>query len=345
MALICVLIFLIFAVAFLVPLFIVLKLDGTVTWNWGVVFIPLWIINAVPFFYSTCLPCFVEKKAKALISLFQYFALLIFQILLCIQLQTYKWNWAIVFIPIYYHELVHILRAIPSVTPSKFTEAQEQHSEGVLFGLGYAGFVLKNFVIKALRVWFIIFLVIKLTGTVHWSWWINAIPIFVAMAWFMVVRGLEFQRSLGTALDEEDRARRKSMMNVVVTVISILLTLGLVFTILSVESLDGSSYHKSITFIPIWIVFGFLTLCCCCCVPIACCCMKGREMDGGQEDPESGANDSPTETSRLTPTSESAPSSPPTFEGSYQNQNVNTSEGKAEEPVQSSAASNVTDMD
>lgn len=44
----------------LFPIFLVLKVESVVDWSWGVVFIPLWIVNAAPLLYSCLMPCFAE---------------------------------------------------------------------------------------------------------------------------------------------------------------------------------------------------------------------------------------------------------------------------------------------
>lgn len=282
LALFCVLGLLVVSVAFLVPLFIVLKLDKVVSWNWGVVFIPLWIINAVPLIYVLCLPCMSEKKLKALSTMLQYFSMLVFQILLCIQLQTYKYNWAVVFIPIYFYELIYFIKRLSSISPSKYNEQKEAKNEGTVFGCGYVGYFLKELVIPLLRVLFIVFLVLKLTKTVNWTWFINAIPIFVAMVWKLFIKIVDDKEGLKSALDEEDRQRRVTLMKVFVVLMSIFFAFGLTFTILCALSLDGSSFKIAITFVPVFVIFGLVFCLCCCCIPCVACC--ARRFGGGDEE-------------------------------------------------------------
>jgi len=288
---------------FLFALFIVLKVDGDINWNWGTIFVPLWILNVGPLCFSVCsVPQNIEhrlKGFKALVSSTQYFALLVFQILLCIQLQREEndrssghhtaWKWAIVFIPIYYYELVHIIKRIANSGKAKYDEEVETHSSGFNFGCQYFGYLLRKLFIPAMRVWFIVFLIVKLDHKTSWSWWINAIPLFVGIAWKVFIRFADDMKVLRKTTSAEEHAKTKSMIVGISVLISLFLAVVLAFIILVVVKLDGSSITLAKVFIPPFIVFG-LGCCCACCLPLLCCCCAGKA-----EDPENPFEYEPTE--------------------------------------------------
>jgi len=280
MCLLCVVGIVVAALAFLVPLFVAFKVDGTVKWNWGVVFIPLWIVNIVPLIYSASLICLIESKLKAFSTLLQYFCFLVFEILLCIQLQDPRWKWSVVFIPLYMEEGINILKKLFAIAPAKYRELVETESAGFLFGCGYFGFILDNFVIALLRVWFLIFIVVKLQSQTSWSWWIVSIPVFVAMAWKLFKRIADDTKLTKAAPDEGERSRRKTFATGMSVVYGIMIAFGLVLLILVVLRLDGSNFSTAVAFIPIFIVLGLVLCCCCCCIPIMyCCAPRGENFD------------------------------------------------------------------
>jgi len=370
LALFCILAVVIVSVAFLFPLFIVLRLDGAVSWSWGRVFIPLFIVDVVPLIYALCLNVFSENKLSSVGTLLQYVSLLVFQILICIQLDSHRWNWAVVFIPIYIHELIYHFKRIISHTPSKYNEDKEAKTEGFTCGMGFGGFFLKNMVIPILRIIFIIFVVIRLTNTVHWNWWIIAIPIFVAMAWKLFIKYLDDKAGLAASIDEEDKKRRQTMAKVFGIGLVILFAFLLTFLILVILSLNGASFGKAITFIPVFIIFGVLFCCCCCCIPCFLCCARrfGQMADEGERDEESFYNPnrsqdespsnttdakpvespSPTETSPLTETKHDVPEGKaeeaPKIDGNVQERST-LSDSISPEEEESAKPSNVTDMD
>jgi len=146
----------------LIPIFVTLKTDDVVDWSWPVVFIPLWILNIIPMIYTCCLPFNQTPLFKFLGSFIQWSSALIFQILLCIQLETNKWDWSVVFITIYIFEGVHWVKQLIASRPSKYREALELGSVGVLFGCRYMGFVLKKMMLPILRAIFLALIVTKL---------------------------------------------------------------------------------------------------------------------------------------------------------------------------------------
>jgi len=281
LAVLTVVLLIVFSIVVLVPTFWVLKLDRKVDWNWGVVFIPMWILNIIPLVYTIAMPFLADHKLKSVVTLFQYLSMLAFQILLCIQLQTNKMNWALVFIPIYINEVLFLVKRFLGFSKKKYQEeGAEMGGHGFEFGMGYGGFIVKNLIIPVLRIWFLVFLVIKLVGTVSWSWWINSIPVFIAIAWKFFIRIADDLQSLKVVGDpsdpegNEEYKSRKSIMKTFISLNTILLSFALAFLILVVLSLNGATFSKAITFIPVFILTGLAFCCCGCCIPCCICCAR-----------------------------------------------------------------------
>lgn len=270
----------------LIPIFIVLKLDGAVNWNWGVVFIPLWITNVAPFVFFCINSLKSDKKLKALLSFVQYLCLLVFQILLAVELQSFPFRWSLAFIPIYFFMIIYLIK---KVSKSMTTHYREQEDEQVLFGLGYGGYLIRNFFLPIMLVLFLILLLVKLEGASSYSWWIISIPLFVTMGWKLVVRIADNIKSVKLTDDVEEKPKKIMVLCIMTALMVLAMAFLLTFIILAVIRLDGAPYKVAIVFIPIFIILGCLICCCCVCGPCFCCCGRSEEeFPGGMEEGESG---------------------------------------------------------
>lgn len=268
----CFLGFLMLCIAALVPIFVVLKLDEVVDWNWGVVFIPLWIVNVVPSIFSIINLVASERKFRALILLIQYICLLIFQILLAVQLQKGRedeFKWGLAFIPIYVLLGLHVLKKVITNTPAVFHEKEK--TEMALFGLNYIGYLIRNLVSSGMAILFMILLTVKLDEDPY-SWWIVSIPIFIYMAWLLFIRCADGSKSISHSQDAEEKSKKRTVLCGMTFVFSLFLAFALTFVILAVVKLDGAGYSVAIVVIPIFIIMGCLLCCCCCCGPCLICC-------------------------------------------------------------------------
>eukprot|EP00027_Filamoeba_sp_ATCC50430_P017179 CAMPEP_0168568276 /NCGR_PEP_ID=MMETSP0413-20121227/15487_1 /TAXON_ID=136452 /ORGANISM="Filamoeba nolandi, Strain NC-AS-23-1" /LENGTH=449 /DNA_ID=CAMNT_0008600593 /DNA_START=32 /DNA_END=1377 /DNA_ORIENTATION=+ len=280
------------SLAFLVPLFISFKVDDTVDWSWPVVFIPLWILNALPLIYSLCVPCLQEHKGRALATLFQYLCLLSFQIVLCIQLENNDWKWEEVLVPIYVFEAVHIIKRITQSTPSKLKEEEEAGFVGVLFGMGYVGFLIRNLVVPTLTVWFLVFITLKLNDDVSWSWWINTIPIWIAMVWKVIIRIADNNKVLKRITDPDERKENAKVLRSMLVSTLIGFAFVIAFVVMVTIVLEGGSLKLGVAFIPLFIILGLLLCCVCCIGPCFICCRDTSQFD---EEAFSSPRDTPVD--------------------------------------------------
>lgn len=265
----------------LIPVFIVLKLDGVVDWNWGVVFIPLWLVNVVPAIYTVVILITSGNRLKSFGTFIQYICLLIFQILLAVQLQTGgQFLWANAFIPLYLFNLIFFLKRILISSKTKFESTEQEQKEESNLGCGYFGFLIRNFMLPILLMIFLILLVIKLDQTNNWSWWINSIPLFIGIAWKFLLRILDDIKIISGTQDAEEKSKRKLVLCTLTILIIIGLAFLLSFMVLCVVRLDGATFKVANVFIPVFIILGLLLCCCIVCGPCICCCCRGGPEEG-----------------------------------------------------------------
>lgn len=244
---------------------------------------PLWILNVVPLIYICCLPCLSggQKILKSFVLFFEFVCILIFQILLCINLQEARWKWAIVFIPWFVFQGIQLLGRLIDSRPSKYKEAIEMSSIGTTFGLGYFGFILHKVFTPILVLLFAILLVLRLDQT-NWSWWINSIPIYILMVWKIASRIGDDISHLNSETDPEEKLSASCSICVLTFVLIFFVSFFFSSVIMVFVKLAGSSLRLVFAFIPIYILIGFLLLCICCCAPLVCCSICCASPDDEQ---------------------------------------------------------------
>jgi hypothetical protein len=218
---------------------------------------------------------------------------LVFQILLCIQLEKDDFKWTEVLAPIYIFEAIYWIKRLLSSRYVDFLEAKESGLEGALFGLGYIGFIIKKLFVPIQRFLFLLLLSFQLSASdeKRWSWWIVSIPIYIVIVWKFIMKIADDNAMLNQTEDREERSQKRTVA-ISTTICTLLFYLFLfTFVLLVVLLLDGASFKAAIAFIPIFILLGLLWCCICCCVPILC-----RTITNPPDDTESlSANESKPE--------------------------------------------------
>jgi len=281
----------------LVPVFIVVKIDGAVTWRWASVFSPIWILLAFLLVYSLIIPLLTTKtRLRAAISLIQTLLFVLFFAFLCARLGHHiTWSFAKVFAPLWALEGLNFLKTIPSSTYKNYvSKTQTMNQEGaadktVYLGIGYPGFLIRQFFWLLHRVWFLIFLVVRL-DTTSWSWFVTIIPILSACVLGIALKiadDVALLRSLEFSSDEEAQASAKSASMFTTVLAAIFAAIAIIFFCLLAARLDHIEHYKlAVICVPIFIVLGLLVCCCYCCVPcIYCCCLRGGAGLGDEENP------------------------------------------------------------
>jgi hypothetical protein len=278
----------------LVPVFIVVKVDGAVNWNWASVFSPIWILLATLLVYAVATPFVINKtKIKSIITLAQAILVILFFAFLCARLEgTLSWTLAKVFAPLFAWEGLNLIRSLPLYTYKSYAnkiQNAEQSAGKTYLGLGYIGFLMRENFWIVHRVWFLVFLVLRLDVT-EWSWFAVFTPVLSACVFGIALKiadDVVLLKLLRYSTDEEEQASAKGLMKFTTTLAVIAASIALIFVCLLAARLDGlEAYRLAIVFIPIFIVLGLLLCCCYCCVPcIYCCCLRGGPMDEENNNP------------------------------------------------------------
>jgi len=169
-------------------------------------------------------------------------------------------------------------------TRKRYHQVVEEYDEAH-FGLGYIGFLLRRFFVTILLVIFLILLVVKLDKAGSFSWWVNSIPLYVAILWKLVTKIADDNNSIKNTEDDEERASKSMVMRAMTVCLIIAFALLLVFIILSVVRLDGASFSVAIVFIPVFLVMGCFLFCCCICGPCFCCSQQGMPESDFEANP------------------------------------------------------------
>lgn len=285
------------------PVFLVLKIDGVVHWQWSVVLVPLWIMLAPPSLYSICSPLAHSASSsssalgrfRAFVFSLQTFLVVVFFAFLCAHLdgdaRLSQWSYVKVFSPLLALEGLGLLKRFVQYGRlsyhsyiSELQNNEPAQGRTAYLGLGYVGFLLRKFFWFLHRAWFLVFLIVKLDEVVDWSWWVNAAPILSALCLGTVLRIADSVLTMraahnGTPQEEEERTGMKSIMycTSVATVLMSAVVI-IVVCLLAARLNHDENYRLVIIFIPIFIVLGLVLCCCMCCVPCICCVMRNAPV-------------------------------------------------------------------
>jgi len=331
----------------LVPIFIVVRTQGAVSWNWGAVFVPIWILLALYVAVAIGL-IFLTKgsKVKAVKFALQAILLTLFVAFLCARLNgTTKWDSGAYLSPLYIIEALNAISiALKSTKSSYYQEAQGGEGEGATkrsyIGLGYFGFLIRQWFWWIHKVWFLIFLTVQLHYE-DWSWWIPAIPLITAITFGFFLRVADDKVAAALPQEEEEAEKGGKLFSFLVCLLG---SLAIVFIGLLATHLTNGKFSMAVVFIPVFIVLGLLLCCCFCCMPCFCCCFmaNGNNMDENDQRrfmPDLFSNrqrlmltSSPPSSPPASPASSSA-SSPPAFSASSSSSSSSSANPVAPIPV------------
>lgn len=88
-----------------------------------------------------------QAKISAILNCSIIFLIVVFQILLCLQLdQTISWNWWIIFAPLLLAEIIYTILVIPNATYNSYKKILQVHEISEFYcSLRYFGFILRRF--------------------------------------------------------------------------------------------------------------------------------------------------------------------------------------------------------
>ncbi|KAL7681658.1 putative transmembrane Fragile-X-F-associated protein [Plasmopara halstedii] len=204
----CVLILLvalIFGLMLMIPIFWCLRADSSISWNWAVVCIPLWIVNS---FYYCCLGSILatadtsedtEEKQKKQTLVYKFYAffkallLLVLQISLALKLnQDVNWTLLQVFIPYFGYDGLNLLETIASgylgyqmLTKTSEGAGVSQTETITKQRSALVVAVFRKILLNIARIVQVILLGLKVDEELDdTSWWLIFLPIWLYLVYF-----------------------------------------------------------------------------------------------------------------------------------------------------------------
>ena len=297
----------------LIPIFLVIRIENAVTWNWAIVFLPMWLLDLIILGVVGALLIYSsESRSQISLTLFNLVCIFVFQVMLAINLNHYYdylstghsnlFDWVFVFAPIFLLEFVHLMLNLYSCRPAAYRKLLEQvplmqndnndskyehlgENENELpdtenFGglehyCGYFGFFLRNLVSQLLRIWFWCTLVARLEYDFV-NWWIVSIPVFCFLAWRFFASVID--QCHHASLSSEEGGMFGMSAGLCVSICCMILPITFVSLIFAGIQ-GGGSISSATIFVPVWIVCGILFCCCCFCLPSALMSSKQQLQD------------------------------------------------------------------
>ncbi|ORY93126.1 hypothetical protein BCR43DRAFT_365567 [Syncephalastrum racemosum] len=311
---------LVFALLIIFFAFLTVRIDNTVSWSWAVVWIPLWIINAI---VAYVLLQFLlralghgdddaddeddEREDEAMhdddeskrqqrrasrrrlrtsrhaVSFIYFILVLLFQIFIVLRLDNrVAWSAAVVFIPYFILEGLHFLLTTV-LFGTALASARGQLPPPVW--LQVLRLVFDQYWFFVLRLIQFVLIAVRADNTITCSWGIVFIPLYLVALKYAVQLGWSYRRFSRLTAQPEIAHQGKTtvMLGVVAFVIVGLLLYALVGLI--ARRLDGfNPISMSHVFVPIFIALSFLLCCFGCCLP----CILALSSVSDMEDLEQG---------------------------------------------------------
>ncbi|KAI9137295.1 hypothetical protein BKA69DRAFT_1098623 [Paraphysoderma sedebokerense] len=289
--------------------FLCIRVDGIVSWNWALVFIPLWILDAVVIAVSFLGALFAgsgeddeeeedvneveeteeekskrKEKRKRLEKRAAYMAFAItvlftlFQIFIVLHLES-GWDIFVTFIPYFIMEFIffalniflcyHAIKALSS-SPEFAAEPRQDKTKKYLW------IVYETFATQIVRFLQVILIILKINKTITSSWGIIFIPTFVYGA-STVILLITLQLLARFVPSLSDPSRKPTLLRELAVFIFQLIFFYLPLALI-IAKLEGSNISLAVSIIPIWIALSLITCCLGICLPISILVAPPEEM-------------------------------------------------------------------
>lgn len=180
-----------FSVAFLFitfllfNIFLIVRIDHTVQWNWFIVFIPLWIFFLI---YASFISWLLSLSSRnglfgAIIwMIFCGTCLCLFSVLLTLRIENViTWNWAGVFCPLWLTLL--LISYVDFHFPEYRHKFRKSYNQNTFARFGDT--IPRNFVLALII--FTILLVLKLELVISWSWYALFSPFWILFGIYVLL--------------------------------------------------------------------------------------------------------------------------------------------------------------
>ncbi|OWZ22480.1 hypothetical protein PHMEG_0002825 [Phytophthora megakarya] len=320
---------LLFAFFLLIPIFWCLRADSTISWNWAVVCIPLWIVDAI---YYCCLGCIYassdagmdpEEKSNEKPPLYKLYAflkallLLVLQIFLALKLNgDLNWTLIEVLIPYFVYDGLNLLEGLAggvlgyNLLTKNSEGAGVTHTEDIKKQrTAFVVVVARKLILNLARIAQGVLLGLKVDDNLgDASWWVVFIPVWLYVTLFVSfpirkyfhakAKAKEPQPKSPTQQQTHDAYTRESVTEEEDEAVSKFPLLDALCTILVIGALMSPFFILSArlqdgSFSSIYVLLPWLIVVglvfCFICCAISCVSFHDPE-DGGAPDQESAEN-------------------------------------------------------
>ncbi|KAI7887002.1 DnaJ-domain-containing protein [Lichtheimia hyalospora FSU 10163] len=296
---------LVFALLIIFFAFLTVRIDEIVLWSWGVVWIPLWIVNAILGYMVV--KYFIKalrddkddddeddddqddetkraqrKAARRRLRVMQqgvfvlyWILVLLFQIFIVLRLdERVNWSAAVIFIPYFILEAIHfILQAVAFTLAIRAGGPLVDKRQIPIL-------VFKQFWLFAIRLVLFVLIATRIDGTIQCSWGIVFIPLYVVA----VKYGVQLAMSYATysRLTSQPELAHQGKVSVILGVVALVVVGALAYALIGLlaRRLDGINYIRMATvFVPLFIVLALLCCCAGCCLPCMVMISTAADMD------------------------------------------------------------------
>jgi len=292
----------------LIPIFWCLRVNGSISWNWAAVFVPMWILDAFILLCACFSACSTpkeesnpddteaemkkisrERKIAAMLSVLQVVLFVLTQVFIVLRLQeSVSWGMGVVLLPWWILEGIDVLRQSlrAKVMLQEYRENVQADQETKEEGKKVIQILIaRKFMWIILRVLLAILIALKVDDTISVSWWVVFLPLWILLIieignmvlGYVAARRVEKGMASG---DSEDQAmQRASKGALFCSILCFLIVMSPFF--LLVERLQTASYSAFYVLLPWFIILGLLLLLVVCGI---CCAGKGLEEEEDEVD-------------------------------------------------------------
>ncbi|KAL1521040.1 hypothetical protein AB1Y20_022595 [Prymnesium parvum] len=297
------------------PMFVLLRVEGTLQWPWAAVLTPLWVINLILCSVLVAPLCMQHERGcrgcrhpcdlMACFSVLSWRAtlvlalLLAFELLLTWQLDSEgagrEFGYSIALSPLFVLVAAALLDSLKHLAIAVYRfRAHHGGSDSNMPTPATLRSKALHALFRCLLMACVLLLGLKLDGVLRVSWWLILLP-----AWLMfAVEGVglwQAWRDVGAAANAppDERTARRVMLVCVSLVSLVLLACLLLLSLL----LGGQAHYSATTVLTP--LFSFLSLLCCCGCTLACCSRLAVAAKQAAEEGEGRGEDYSRRTSDL----------------------------------------------
>jgi len=290
-----------FSLLWIFPVFLCLRSDDTVHWNWAVVFIPVWVLDVLLLLYLFLADPADQKTLTKFVWATSLVLFIAQQIFLVLRLEsTVDWPWITVFLPWAFLELIGMWNELQGVHEKffKFHRVRSADKADMMYSSNLFIFMAWRCSDHLARLCFAITLGLKLDDSIHANWFVVFVPLWIMFAfqvlflcWRRKVMKPPETEAEKSHVDEDAPDEADSAAAICMNTCRGLLLFVTCIVLAAKLASHTDKFSAFYVMLPIMSpVFGV-----CCLFSCATCCLglgfQAQQASSGEEDGESGSDD------------------------------------------------------